>query len=35
MMGLIFGIFEWWQLPLIVLLIVLLVAWKMYRKKQM
>lgn len=25
----------WWQIPLLALLIVLLIAWKMYRNKQM
>lgn len=25
----------WWQIPLVVLLIVLIFAWKIYRSKQM
>ena len=25
----------WWQIPLVILLIVLLIAWKVYRGKQM
>jgi hypothetical protein len=25
----------WWQIPLLILLIVLLIAWKAYRSKQM
>ena len=24
----------WWQIPLVVLLVVLLIAWKVYRGKQ-
>jgi hypothetical protein len=31
----IFGIFEWWQILLLVALIVLIVVWKKYRSKQM
>jgi len=34
MMGLILGLFEWWQIVLIVVLIAVLVGWKMYRNKQ-
>jgi hypothetical protein len=33
-MGLILGLFEWWQIVLIVVLIAVLVGWKMYRNKQ-
>jgi hypothetical protein len=25
----------WWQIPLLVLLIILLIIWKVYRSKQM
>jgi cytochrome c-type biogenesis protein CcmH/NrfF len=27
--------FVWWQLPLVILLVVLIVFWIMYRKRQM
>lgn len=31
----ILGIFEWWQLPLIGMLVALIIFWKIYRGKQM
>ena len=35
MLGAILWIFEWWQLPLIAILIVLIVFWRRYRSKNM
>jgi hypothetical protein len=34
-MAAILGIFEWWQLVMLALLIALLFFWKMYRNKTM
>jgi len=34
-LGAILGIFEWWQFPLIILVILLIVFWVMYRRRQM